>query len=236
MGSSSSHSFISFSLAAGDEDKDQECLNRKTLSTKLRPWSRSHQSGRAFASAGSWGRLSWWQICPGGWTLDAGGAECGPAHRTPPSPDSAGTWLHLGTAASSAPNCSCMKRRRKKCNIKQRRLQETSHLIHSSGKLIFERPRRGLNTETHSSALVFRASQWDQKCPKPKRTECYSRQLLGDCPDPPSHSCPILQSDLLCFWPDLERKHVLTRQKQQLIHKPALCCVPELQQQHPNMM
>lgn len=59
-----------------------------------------------------------------------------------------------------------------------------------------------------SSALVFKLSQWDQKCPKPKRTECDSRQRLGACPDPPSHSSPLSltfpQPDLLCF--DLIRK------------------------------
>lgn len=62
---------------------------------------------------------------------------------------------------------------------------------------------------THALALVFSFSKWDQKWPKPKRTECYS-WLLGDCPDPPSYSCHLFISFSVwrvLLWPFLEKKN-----------------------------
>lgn len=101
--------------------------------------------------------------------------------------------------------------------------------------------------------LFLGFTKWDEKCPKPKRTECYLCWLLGDRPDPPSRSValslPILSCSALT---SSGKKQVLTRPKQQLIHrqrvytqvqtdKPKsrnqlLCCVLELQWQHPNTM
>lgn len=71
----------------------------------------SYRVGGGAASAGSWGRLSWWQICPGGRTLGEGAAECERAHKTPPSPGSADIWPHHENAASSAPNWTDRRKR-----------------------------------------------------------------------------------------------------------------------------
>lgn len=188
---------------------------------QLWPWIRSHQSGGAFASAGNWGRLSWWPICPDGWTPAGGAAECGPAHKTPPSPDSAGIWLHHGTAASSAPSCSYRKRRRR------RRRNMNGHVINSVNNTFPTRQSLGSTQLKHRSqadvppgllSTCFQAFTVGSEMSQTKENRMWFTSAAGSLP---RSSLPLLSSlfNISSAWPALirKKKNVLTRQKQQPI-------------------
>lgn len=111
------------------------------------------------------------------------------------------------------------------------------------------------STSVHSSAVVFRFHKvgWEMSQTKENRMLFMSATGRRDGPDPPSRSValslPILSCSALT---SSGKKQVLTRQKQQLIHRQWVytqvqtdkhksrnqlqCCVLELQRQHPNTM